>query len=338
MAWKRKTARSWSSRGRATKVKPRHRSARAVRRSLAPRAHSVLQQLPRPYEYEDVLLNAVVHGTGEQLGPDSAVIVDAIASMTPSLRALHFGRGMRSGRALYSLCARLGEHRDAMLCLPDFMEHAGYSDVRFERLGALFRVVMRASGPDISGANVHTFEAGLLSGFMGAAEGRRVVVSETSCSLNGSDHCVFEPAPPRQGRVKLESAMHSIASHLASGRDDRKVINRYYCNLLWGTLLNAEYDSEMRGVVRYCGAVMRVALEGLDRDPIKEAKSVVEMLGLGKVEVSNGKRFSASISFDSVSAKRSFMEMSMSFLSGLLGGAPVEITEAASSYSISVQQ
>lgn len=317
--------------------KPRPRAARrtAARPASPPRGPAPLSH---PYGYEEAVIHAVMRGSGEPLNPNSALFAGALASLTPSLRALHFARGMRAGKTLYAIASRPREYGDAALGLPEFLERVGYSQVSFDRVGGLFRLRMRAPGHADLNANTHTFEAGMISGFMSAAEGRRVMVSETSCSYNGSALCAFEPASHGQGPAELGAAVRGMASGLASGAADRKVINSYYCNLLWDTLLGAEYGAEVRGVVRYCGAAMREALEGLGRDPAREAKTVVEMLGLGKMQVARGRGFSASVAFDPVSARRAFIDVSMSFVDGLLGKSPLSITEAASSYSVSALQ
>jgi predicted hydrocarbon binding protein len=48
------------------------------------------------------------------------------------------------------------------------------------------------------GCNIHSFDAGVMAGFLGAARGDFVRVTETSCCNNGGECCRFTTAP-RQG-------------------------------------------------------------------------------------------------------------------------------------------
>ncbi len=307
--------------------------SRARPHAVTHRAVQPKQVIPR--SYEEALLHSIMQGSGRRLDPCSAGFAGMLASLTPSLRSMHFASGMRAGKLLYIIGIASKGRAAAILCLPDFLDMAGYSDIRFDRLGQLFRVRMRAHSCDLT-ANVHTFEAGLISGFMSAAEGQQVLVTETSCSSNGSEWCSFEQAAVQGSPADPVEAMRSMATRLTGRREDRKGINSYYCNLLWGTLLHGEYGAEMRGVVRHCGAAMRNVLESFDRDPAKDLKGALEMLDLGKVETSKGKTPVLNVSFDRESTSRRFIDMSMSFVDGFLGGRAT-ITEMGWAYSVSMQ-
>ncbi len=293
------------------------------------------ETLRQPSGYEEVLLDGVLRGRGWRQKADGALFASAVASMAESLRVLRFARGIKAGKVLYSLCARSGEYRNPLLGLPDFFGNAGYPRMRYERNGRSFAVRMQSQQASV-GANIHAFEAGLVSGFLGIAEGRPVLLSESACSANGSEYCVFEEAPARGSTVEPDDLSEWLLRLLQEGAPRSSWgINSYYSNLIWETALHSMYSAEIRGIVHYYGDLLGRITRRDNRKPEKELGRMLDSLALGRMRVEGKASFH--VIFDAVSMRRRFTDISLAFASGFLGGN-LQVSEQSGGYSISILQ
>lgn len=334
--------------------KPRGKRSRTSASRPAKRAarKGPMRPYSVPQSYEEALLAEIVRGNGGSSATDESIAFSSVlSSLTPSLRDMHFRYGMRSGRLLFKIYSNMRDSRyrnSPELGLLDFLEKAGYRDVRYVSMGDWFRIELRCGRAFDAGINAHSFESGLISGFMGSAEGSAARVGETRCMLNGAESCMFETdghgrgRAAKQGIESLDSAMDWLSDSIGSA-EARKPINSYYCNLVWETLLHDEYRSQSNDLAHYCGGAVarRMDMRG---NPMKALETTVSMLNLGRLSVRPGKGVVATLSFDASAAKRSFAELSLSFIRGFLEGsgscAPLRAEERASgnSYTVAIAE
>ena len=304
--------------------------------------------VPISESYEEVIIRNIVNNTSGRSVPDEAVLLSsALSNLSPGIKEAHYKYGMQVGRALYKLNSSSKEYmfpEESLADLVTFFENAGHKHITYNAIPDHLELNIHGKGPTI-GANLHDFEAGIISGYVGAAEKRHVQISEVECVNNNGARCKFVPAPgAAPGKMNPERTIESLAEHLsrtAPSKGADKLVDSYY-SLASESILDASYTEALGGIADYLGKDIADRISnGKEKVSAAKAARVIKMLNLGEPELISSKPFKMRVRFGSLSRK-SFVELSMAFISGLfsrIGGNTVATERSSNgSYVIDIME
>ncbi len=280
--------------------------------------------------YEEVLLNRILSKRRPNETPECAMLFSSVlSSLTPSMRSLYYKSGISAGRLLYRIYQRERRYtwyEESIADLVGFFEKAGFSRVSYSVLPERISIKFHNCVKGEIGLNVHTFEAGIISGFLTAGRGQHVPVGEISCSGNGSDYCYFTSAPaPMQFKARNADMLGGLAEKVKSeaeshGGASQRFAEEYYL-LGSSSLTRDDYSREMNSVVSHMGSMIGSSL-GLNsarlRRSGRQLETLFPLLNLCEMRVKGTNPFSCEMQFSALKAKKEFVDISISFLNGLL--------------------
>ena len=180
------------NRKRAKVAKPRVRATPRIKRVALPTAPSA-----EGLSYERALAKSVLDHDLPLEGEDAATLSIAVSSLTASLKKLSYNYGMTVGRSVYKLFEERKKYKwygDSIQDLIMFFEKLGYNYILYKILTDNVEILVHRKNRVGLGCNLHSFDAGVMAGFLGAARGDFVRVSEVSCCNNGAEACKFTTA------------------------------------------------------------------------------------------------------------------------------------------------
>lgn len=277
--------------------------------------------------YEDALLISMIDGKDhERVSEDALMLCSVVSSMTPALRKLTYNYGIAAGRALYAIMARRGRYSwqgDSIPDLISFLEKAGYRHVYYKILPSSIEVRIVKSSRAEMGSNIHQFEAGLISGFLSAGNGNYVRVREVSCCNNGGEYCSFMTGQgPEEGEQHKVAELNRFISYASSAPQERERNMLVEYQMISSTpLMNREYSDSIRIMLSYAGAAISEAYTSgkVTKAAMERLTTITHMLGLGIVDYKL-KPLKVEVMFNDARAKKEFVDISISFLNGMIGG------------------
>ena len=312
------------------KAKRAHRNVRrAAPKRMRGRAVEPLDMGAVPLSYEETLLEDIMRGSAAGVSKQVFALTGALASLTPKLREVYFSHGFRVGKMLYRSARHIaGSATTVLPVLIEFFGKAGYSNVSYRPKGGSYEFEM-ADAPRMKlGVNMHSFEAGIISGFMSEEYRRIVKFTESECMGNGSDSCIFvESSGHGMGEKRLDSDswIREFSDYVISSAGDRRhdLMNYEYYHLASESLLHNEY---MKGI----GDIAYVAGSGLGRRlgeehkgigneaRIRRLKELIALLNFGNITIKRSAPMSLRMEFDRLMAKKDMVVLASNFMNGML--------------------
>jgi predicted hydrocarbon binding protein len=295
--------------------------------------------------YERALAKSVLDHDLPLEGEDAVTLSAAMSSLTTSLKRLSYNYGMTVGRSVYRLFDERRHYHwygDSIQDLVLFFEKLGYSYILYKILTDNVEIVIHRKGRTDLGCNIHSFDAGVMAGFLGAARGDFIRVSERECCNNGAEACRFTTAGSLGDPFTTD--MDGIFSVLKASASEGRVRPEYQ---MLGTapLMKADYSDQINALFFSLGQTAASAIpEGkISAKALQHAASEMERFGLGRLEYAP-RPLKMEIRLDGVKAKKEFVDISISFLNGMIGrhfGKPLrsQLTQGRNgSYRIIVTQ
>ncbi len=320
-------------RAKARRKAPRAGKARHAARKRARTAYPRKVALQTPHlGYESALLKCIVSGrTGRRVSEYALAFIALIANSTPSIRAISYRHGIAIGRSLYRIYAqerRYSLYEESVADLVSFFERAGFGRITYGAFPGAVRISMHDNPRMELGIGMHTFEAGLIAGFLTAARRQLVHVTESACSSNGSDACEFRTFPVAEGisqqapARRAFSAFISSASKRAPGSDARPsgVSEEYYA-LSSLVLLDSRYFREVRILADHLGGMLASELGVGPRRALRAASGAISLLGMGASSARVSGNDSIGLQFSMLHSRKEFADLAVAFLNGFLRGA-----------------
>jgi predicted hydrocarbon binding protein len=333
VARKRTTKRPGTRRAAGKTGRMSRGNARAIPVSLAARDDAALS-------YEEAVIKNILQSSPEaQKVPREALLFGSLLSvMTPSTKELYYKSGVQIGRSLYKFDAAQKSYmipEEAVEDLEAFFEKSGYDNVTYSALagGKISMEFHGAKGDSAQahlGTRMHVFESGIISGFLTAARGQLINIEESACAGAGDGSCRFVevPAPAYSGKSGDSGSMDMLAEIVRqkSGlpyTDTGSGIDKGYHSLLYTPLLGKEYSEYIGQIASYFGGKVGASImEGRGRKGGERAKRAVEqaigLLNMGTAKVKSIKPLDMRISFDELESRQGFVDISLSFVNGLL--------------------
>ena len=280
--------------------------------------------------YERALAKSIL-GRGMALeSEDAATLAAAVSSLTSSLKKISYNYGLSVGRAVYRLFEGRRHYRwygDSIQDIILFFEKIGYNYILYKILTDSVEVSVHRKSRANLGCNIHSFDAGMLAGFLGAARGEFVRVTEVSCCNNGAESCRFTTAGVADDPFCTN--IEKISSMAGSDRGkEGKGIRPEYHMLVAEPLTRHGYSGQVGAIFSHLGrsASMKFPEGKISARAAQKAADAMERFGLGGLEYTP-KPMKMSLSLDGVKAKKEFADISISFLNGMMAryfGGPLK--------------
>ncbi len=295
-------------------------------------------KIPYAESREGAMLDCILASEDKEKVSESAIVLlSLLSNLTPGISSVSRKAGMHAGRQLYSMFKEHRRYRLYEESAPDlvrFFEHTGYPWITYNVFPDYVSMQMRDRSHEYIGMNLHSFEAGLISGFLAAAKRQHVPVIEQECSNNGAPQCTFSSTYVEVRKGDPKAAIARFIEHAARQLQKRetqiemKVASEYYV-LLSSPVLERQYLDQMVHVALYIGSGIGDRLfpggkAGTGRAAIASVERAVHLLNLGKISVKSLKPINIAVSFDSLRSKSEFVDLSIAFLNGLLKGHDIE--------------
>jgi predicted hydrocarbon binding protein len=279
-----------------------------------------------PESYEEAIIKNIVNNSGSRNVPDEAVLFSStLSNLSGNMKELHYKSGMQIGRALFRLNSQNKSYmfpEESIGDLVSFFEKAGHRQITYNSMPGHIELNMHEKGPTI-GTNLHDFEAGIISGYLGAAEHRLVHVSEVECINNNGTKCRFV----KTGHTETEKndptvAMGNFIDYIgrsASARHQKNTVSDSYYSLASSSLLDGSYLDSLRQIADYMGRNIGSRISNANRRTSSaRVANVIRLLHVGEPTVISAKPFKMRVQFDSLSSRKGYVELSMAFINGLL--------------------
>ncbi|MCL5430156.1 MAG: hypothetical protein M1504_01605 [Candidatus Marsarchaeota archaeon] len=286
-----------------------------------------------PTYQETVIRNIIESSNASKNVPDEALLFSAaLSSVSQSSKELQYRSGISVGRNLYRFDASKRDYtfpEESIADLVSFLEASGYKYVTYSANPGNIEVNIHKTGSNVNmGTNLHAFEAGIISGFVGAAERRMVNIQETECAYNNGERCRFRIADSAQQNVEVNggdiATISNLITHIGnSARLDaaRDNVSTGYYSLASNLLVDRTYLEHMRSIAGYIGVSVGSELfrnKNRTRYAIGTILRTIKLLNFGNPMVESIKPFHLRLSFDGLTSRREFVDVSLSFVNGLL--------------------
>lgn len=272
-------------------------------------------------DIEQLLVNRISRNESELRIPRKALFIPEImyASST-NLRELAFSNGLSAGRMMYESSDK------TMNALLTILEQAGLGQVLyhlFENTGVI------TAKPNINEPNIkeriHTYEAGMISGFLGASAHHNMNVYETHCIYNGNEMCQFKitelpSQAPANRNMDSSQLLDSIIGGIRNKNHNGHVSEEYF--LLYSLPLTVPPISEGMSKVMYLAAKsMSASPTWLSEDNMKLIEESFGLRSVKLVKEHKGKiPKSIVVEYAHLGSSSQFLSLSQSFLHGLVDG------------------
>jgi predicted hydrocarbon binding protein len=305
----------------------------------------VIPPLQDEINYERALAKHVMDSNDAPESEDAATLAAALSSLTASLKKVSYNYGLTVGRSIYKLFDNRKHYRwygDSIQDVVLFLEKLGYDYILYNILTDNIEISIYRKNRATMGCNIHSFDSGLIAGFLGAARGDFVRVTETSCCNNGGKCCKFTTAPSPGDPFCAN--LDNIAKLFGLPRSEGWVRQEYQI-LMSAPLMKPEYAPQINSIMAHLGSravgstekgkVSATLMEGVSR--------TMERFGLGSVDYTFRPQ-KISVRLDGAKAKKEFVDISISFLNGMIGsrfGKPLKAQLSSmkkGSYKITMKQ
>jgi len=299
----------------------------------------------RPYHHMShtgALISEIIEGTDDAYTTSEALeLALLLSNLSTTLQEITYSSGINAGRLVHSMSEHGKPHEwqeDSMPSLVSFIEKAGHPRVTYHVFPGDFWLRFSDKGTPDLGANLHTFEAGVIAGFISASRKHVVGATEAMCSMAGHGECMFtSQAGERKpaGRESIERFVTHVSRLASAGKRQKAEVPLGYYMLASGVLYDPTYLDAMKQVVTHIGAQMAQKTILGKRKGVDVAISTIPLLGLGQPKLKKLSPLELDVRFTGRHTRREHTELSVAFISGLLNNlvAKNRTLEAATSHS-----
>ncbi len=280
-----------------------------------------------PTSYNGALVYDIATGNADKKVTEEALLLNhMMLNLTESSSKEAYRSGLSVGTTLYDI-ARLKHHgiqyEEYVPYLVEFLERAGY----YVTYGVFpDKAIFRLHGHSLYiGARMHTFEAGVISGFMSAARKAYTPVNETACRNDRADACVFETsrtsASASLRRDMIDRFIEHVHGRASAGAYPSATFSQSYHALLASSLLQQAHMDTLKGIMHYIGSSLREKFESSAKRPGTSdyIANSITLLRLGTPYMDNMRRLDIRLAFDTATSRSEMAELSIAFLNGIFG-------------------
>ena len=294
---------------------------------------------PSNLSYEEAVIKHILQSSPQvHKVPREALIFGSLMSnMSPAMSEMYYKSGMQVGRALYRVNAEQKDYiipEESIEDLVKFFELIGYRNVTYSAYQDS-KISIEFHEPKSSqhlGSRMHVFESGIISGYLTAAKGQLVNVAESSCTGSDGDACRFVEAPAASHGSASVNSLDELAEMVKQRSMSEQIgqteIASEYQSLLYTPVLDVAYSDYMKQIASYLGNSVgsRIASslpKGNGKARMQSIEQAIRTLNMGTPMVRSMKPLDIRIKFDELASRQGFVDISLSFINGLLSSSMV---------------
>ncbi|MEM0150104.1 MAG: hypothetical protein QXW10_04365 [Candidatus Micrarchaeaceae archaeon] len=285
------------------------------------------QETRHALSYTDIMLRNIMEKNDSRAGISSSLLLHGLASMTGSMRTISYREGFSIGKSLYRMLNEKKNYSMFEESIPDlvsFFESAGLGPITYTAFSDRLTLSTYTGKQQYLGANMHGFEAGIMSGFVSAVRHEYSNVYEKECANNNSDRCtfIFSSSERQRGApahiAEGEELIGKIAEGITSAGSSKEGVSSSYLALLSNIVTKPEYIDEMKGIMAYIGGEIGGRLGSSSKRKLIGAVNILKNAYGIVPEIASFKPVSITINYDGTKWRKEDIDLSLAFLSGLL--------------------
>lgn len=286
-----------------------------------------------PRSFHEIIIKNIVSNSnrGKNVPDESLLFGAALSSLSNGMREMRYKQGMNVGKTLYKQSASSKNYmstEESVQGLVTFFEAAGYHDITYRAYPDDFEIKVHDGNSTDVGANIHSFEAGIISGYLSAALGKYTEVSESTCSNNNSGCCTFTAKKAQRSNgyrsipsiEKFAASVSEKAKNPSWNLHSAHVLDSYSL-LSSSQLLDSSYMEPLKEIASHAGRKISDRLfEGkrAHRAFFSYIENTIRLLNLGEPEVMSSDPLRMQVKFSSVDSRRENVDLALAFIEGLL--------------------
>lgn len=284
--------------------------------------------IQEPMSYEEVVIRNIVNNSkGNNVADEAYALTSTLSSLSASLKELQYRKGVAIGKLLYKVKSSTKNYmfpEESVADLVGFFQSAGHKHVTYAAYPENIHIKMHDKrGPNV-GASLHTFEAGIISGFLSSALKHYVDIKERSCINDDGPYCMFTVGrgEERLHRGASPAALDQLANHIAYSvrftKSRRAIMKNGYYMLESALLFDDAYTESIKSLASYVGRNVGEKLSHGGKPKLSEIKYAIRLLNFGRPEIVEASPLHMRLSFDGASSKKEFVDISVAFINGFL--------------------
>ncbi len=300
-----------------------------------------LEQNQVPFSYKDAVIKGILTSNSAEYGTnEESILLSHLLVNLESGPNEVYKSGVTAGKlAYYSLFGNSKPkwYEDALPKLIAFFESAGYKKISYDALGVSGPVLRIGDSKGIQlGANIHYFEAGIISGFISSARGEYVPITESECRNNGFYQCKFIVSRPKFKKLREKSAIQKLVGGAIASSSTKKQFSSLYNAMIFAPLPhNARSEARIFRIGSIAKNQFMEKSKGLLSEEEMLGKSL-EMFVSCKIGYDKNNNI-AEISFDPWNSNNVYISQVKSFIEGFIGVCGIlklATSESGLSYSL----
>ncbi len=290
-----------------------------------------------------IIKNLLAQSVGDESLVSSEAIMFSKLIMYLSMHASEqYRSGFRLGKLYYSqaVSSRPKWYEDSIPELAKFFQKLGYAaKYKISKYGS--PVVTLKSNPSIKlGFNAHSFEAGIISGFLSSARNSYIAMHESECACNGAEECVFETGQKGASAIDKNALMRNFAKHLAAShikKRERGDFSWIYNAIIISTVKHVRGPiPEMRTLGEYANKEFGFDMRH-SRNPERMILEIMRTVSASTDFEYNGSGIK--FIFDPLNSDSRYMDSLERFASGLTNGTAkisINLSNTGLSYNLAI--
>ncbi|MEM0154229.1 MAG: hypothetical protein QW814_00120 [Methanothrix sp.] len=250
--------------------------------------------------------------------------------------------GFRLGKLYYNqaVISRPKWYEDLIPELTKLFQKLGYM-AKYQISGSRNpSIILKSSANANLGLKMHSFEAGIMSGFLSGAKNAYMAMYESECACDGADECIFELGRKEGTSTDKNSLIRNFARHLATSHTkngEHRDFSLLYNAMLLSTVKHVRGTMpEMHKLGEYSSKEF-----GLDKYNLGNSMRMISeiMRSVSASSSFESKGHEIKLTFDSLNSDSRYMDSLSQFASGLTNGAAkisVNLSDTGLSYALGI--
>ncbi|MGC8669763.1 MAG: hypothetical protein ACP5TL_01255 [Candidatus Micrarchaeia archaeon] len=278
-----------------------------------------------PATYSEVMLKNILNKNDTTENNSLSVMLHSASSLTESLRRITYKEGFSTGKSLYRMLNATKHYSMYEESIPDlvsFLESAGLGTMTYSIFESNPSFAIYGAPSIYIGSNIHTFEAGIISGFISTVRHQYIPINETECINNNSNVCKFSASEEPEAGIEMDEneskrILGNVVNNISTSTEGS--VSSSFLSLLSNVLTRREYLPEMKGVFSYIGSELGAKIQGKTSSAkMLNFANVLNSIYANKPKVTSIKPVSLILNFDGTRFRSEFVDLSLSFLNGAL--------------------
>lgn len=270
---------------------------------------------------EEILATNISSQATNQKNSNLPLLPDILYNMTPSTRNLGYNSGFAVGVKIFE---RSSAQNDASPLI-NALENAGFRHTQYSPLNDTAIITARQSRGINLGDKAHVFESGLIAGYLSAATGKGVNVTENQCIHKQGDFCQFVATESKRSGYETaqSSDLSNVTSMIAQGMMANESGSRISDNFYMLEMLPFTKEPIEKEASRLLYIAGQRVGEQSPKNIDESVKNLASILGVRDIKLFKKKKSgltSIRLKYKPVNSMSEYINLSTSLVAGMIKG------------------